>query len=92
MLCTDKTGTLTMDEVTLVQYIGMDGNPCLQLLRLAFANSFHQTGLKNLLVGDAQCGMFTAATAARSHQTSAAAASAVALLNAATCPLSRLPA
>lgn len=39
-----------MDEVTLVQYIGMSGTSCLQLLRLAFLNSFHQTGLKNLLV------------------------------------------
>jgi len=49
ILCTDKTGTLTQDRVVLEKHLDVLGNESHQVLRLAFLNSYHQTGLKNLL-------------------------------------------
>ena len=49
ILCTDKTGTLTEDEVVLERYIDVKGNEDLRILRHAFLNSYFQTGLKNLI-------------------------------------------
>ncbi len=49
ILCTDKTGTLTKDEVVLEKYMDVLGNESLRILRHAFLNSYFQTGLKNLI-------------------------------------------
>ena len=49
ILCTDKTGTLTEDEIVLEKYMDVSGNESLRVLRHAFLNSYFQTGLKNLI-------------------------------------------
>jgi Mg2+-importing ATPase len=49
VLCTDKTGTLTQDKVILERHIDANGGEDENVLELAWLNSFHQTGLKNLL-------------------------------------------
>ncbi|MBQ6126472.1 MAG: magnesium-translocating P-type ATPase [Erysipelotrichaceae bacterium] len=49
ILCTDKTGTLTQDEIILEKYLDPKGNEDLRVLRHAFLNSYFQTGLKNLM-------------------------------------------
>ncbi len=49
ILCTDKTGTLTMDQVTLMYSLDVHGNQDERVLRHAFLNSYYQTGLRNLM-------------------------------------------
>lgn len=49
VLCTDKTGTLTMDRIVLERHLNVLGNDDDEVLKWAYLNSFHQTGLKNLL-------------------------------------------
>ncbi len=49
ILCTDKTGTLTQDQVVLERYINLEGDDDEQVLQYAFLNSTYQSGLKNLL-------------------------------------------
>ena len=49
ILCTDKTGTLTEDEIVLEKYMDLEGNTDLRVLRHAYLNSYFQTGLKNLI-------------------------------------------
>ena len=49
VLCTDKTGTLTQDKIILEQHVNLNGDECEHVLELAYLNSYHQTGLKNLL-------------------------------------------
>ncbi|MET3132037.1 Mg2+-importing ATPase [Oxalobacteraceae bacterium GrIS 1.11] len=49
ILCTDKTGTLTQDRVILEKHIDIFGNDSAKVAEYAYLNSFHQTGLKNLL-------------------------------------------
>src|SRR5450631_249137 len=49
ILCTDKTGTLTQNKVILERHLDVHGKEDLQVLEYAWINSFHQTGLKNLL-------------------------------------------
>ena len=49
ILCTDKTGTLTEDEVILEKYMDVNGLESLRVLKHAFLNSYFQTGLKNLI-------------------------------------------
>ncbi|WP_425313220.1 magnesium-translocating P-type ATPase [Paenibacillus mangrovi] len=49
ILCTDKTGTLTQDKIILEKYMNVHGDEDLKVLEYAYLNSFHQTGLKNLL-------------------------------------------
>ncbi len=49
VLCTDKTGTLTMDEIILEKYCDVVRQENEDVLRHAYINSFYQTGLKNLL-------------------------------------------
>lgn len=49
ILCTDKTGTLTEDEIILEKYMDINGNESTRVLKHAFLNSFFQTGLKNLI-------------------------------------------
>lgn len=49
ILCTDKTGTLTQDEIVLEYPLDIHGDLNLSVLRRAYLNSYFQTGLKNLM-------------------------------------------
>lgn len=49
ILCTDKTGTLTEDKIKLVKYTDVFGKDDEIILRHAYLNSFHQTGIRNPL-------------------------------------------
>jgi Mg2+-importing ATPase len=49
VLCTDKTGTLTQDRIFLERHIDVWGDASPDVLEYAYLNSYHQTGLKNLL-------------------------------------------
>jgi Mg2+-importing ATPase len=49
ILCTDKTGTLTMDKIVLERHLNVYGHEDNEVMKWAYLNSFHQTGLKNLL-------------------------------------------
>jgi len=49
ILCTDKTGTLTMDKIVLERHLNVFGDEDDEVMKWAYLNSFHQTGLKNLL-------------------------------------------
>ncbi|MFR8232943.1 MAG: magnesium-translocating P-type ATPase [Clostridia bacterium] len=46
ILCTDKTGTLTEDNIVLEKYLDINGDEDLRVLKHAFLNSYFQTGLK----------------------------------------------
>lgn len=49
ILCTDKTGTLTQDKITLQKYINVMGEEDLEILKYAYLNSYYGTGIKNLV-------------------------------------------
>ena len=49
VLCTDKTGTLTQDQVVLEYHWNIDGQEDSRVLRHAYLNSYFQTGYKNLM-------------------------------------------
>ena len=49
VLCTDKTGTLTMDKIVLEKHLNVFGVEDEEVLKWAYLNSYHQTGLKNLM-------------------------------------------
>ncbi|MEG0640386.1 MAG: magnesium-translocating P-type ATPase [Clostridia bacterium] len=49
VLCTDKTGTLTQDQVVMLYSLDIHGNEDERVLRHAYINSALQTGLKNLM-------------------------------------------
>ena len=49
VLCTDKTGTLTLDKIVLEKYCDVVRKEDQGVLKLAYLNSFYQTGLKNIL-------------------------------------------
>lgn len=49
ILCTDKTGTLTLDNVILERHMDVLGHDDDRVLRHAYLNSYYQTGLKNLI-------------------------------------------
>jgi Mg2+-importing ATPase len=49
ILCTDKTGTLTMDHIILEKHCDVVLETDHTVLELAYLNSHFQTGLKNLL-------------------------------------------
>lgn len=49
ILCTDKTGTLTQDQVVLEYHLNIHGEEDTRVLRHAYLNSYFQTGYKNLM-------------------------------------------
>ncbi|WP_353097346.1 magnesium-translocating P-type ATPase [Tissierella praeacuta] len=49
ILCTDKTGTLTLDKIILETHLDVLGKENDRVLRHGYLNSYYQTGLKNLL-------------------------------------------
>lgn len=49
VLCTDKTGTLTQDRIILEQHLDVHGNTDPSVLKLAWVNSYYQSGMKNLM-------------------------------------------
>ena len=49
VLCTDKTGTLTQDRIVLSNFYAINLTNHPQVLQWAWLNSFHQSGVKNLM-------------------------------------------
>ena len=49
VLCVDKTGTLTGDQISLEYYMDVLGNECQHALDLAYLNSLYHTGVQNHL-------------------------------------------
>jgi len=49
VLCTDKTGTLTENAITLVLHVDMEGRDDEKVLLYSFLNSYYETGLKSPL-------------------------------------------
>jgi Mg2+-importing ATPase len=49
VLCTDKTGTLTLDKIVLERHLDLDGEASGEALEFGYLNSRFQTGLKNLM-------------------------------------------
>jgi Mg2+-importing ATPase len=49
VLCTDKTGTLTLDQVVLERHCDVALGESARVLALAYVNSHFQTGLKSVL-------------------------------------------
>jgi P-type Mg2+ transporter len=49
ILCTDKTGTLTENQITLVRHLDTEGNDSENVLLYSYINSFFDAGLKSPL-------------------------------------------
>ena len=49
VLCTDKTGTITQGKIVLEKHLDVNGADSERVLHFGYLNSFHHTGLKNLL-------------------------------------------
>lgn len=49
VLCSDKTGTLTENRVTVITHVDLDGNDSEKVLLYSVLNSRYQTGLRNPL-------------------------------------------
>ena len=49
ILCTDKTGTLTKNNIELQKYINVDGEDDDYVLKCAYVNSYLSTGYKNIV-------------------------------------------
>jgi len=49
VLCTDKTGTLTENKITLVLHVDVEKKNSEKVFLYSFLNSYHQTGLKSPL-------------------------------------------
>lgn len=49
VLCTDKTGTLTMDKIVLQRYLDINGEESKITLNYAYLNSAYSTGVKNAI-------------------------------------------
>jgi Mg2+-importing ATPase len=49
VLCTDKTGTLTADDIVLQRYLDAEGRQDRRILDYVYLNSYFSTGIKNLI-------------------------------------------
>ncbi len=49
VLCSDKTGTLTMNEIILERHVNVLGHEDEKVFMYGYINSFYQTGIRNLL-------------------------------------------
>jgi Mg2+-importing ATPase len=49
ILCTDKTGTLTLDKIVLERHLNVNSDEDEEVLKWAYLNSYHQTGLKSIM-------------------------------------------
>jgi Mg2+-importing ATPase len=49
VLCTDKTGTLTENKITLILHVDYEGKDDDKVLLYSYLNSYYQTGLKSPL-------------------------------------------
>ncbi|BAL25305.1 magnesium-translocating P-type ATPase [Azoarcus sp. KH32C] len=49
VLCTDKTGTLTEAKIRMERHVDAEGRSSERVLKLAYLNSFFESGLKNPL-------------------------------------------
>lgn len=49
VLCTDKTGTLTENNIVLQKYINVLGEEDINILKYAYLNSYFSTGIKNII-------------------------------------------
>ncbi len=49
ILCTDKTGTLTQDQITVIKHIDIFGNDSPAVLAAAYLNGYFETGIKSIL-------------------------------------------
>jgi Mg2+-importing ATPase len=49
VLCTDKTGTLTLDKIVLERHVDLNGDDSDEALEYGYLNSRFQTGLRNLM-------------------------------------------
>ena len=49
VLCTDKTGTLTLDKIVLERHVDLAGEDSDEALEWGYLNSRFQTGLRNLM-------------------------------------------
>ena len=49
VLCTDKTGTLTENSISLIMHVDFEGKDDDKVLLYSYLNSFYQTGLKSPL-------------------------------------------
>jgi Mg2+-importing ATPase len=49
VLCTDKTGTITLGRIILEKYLDVSGQSSQKVLEYGYLNSYFHTGLKNLM-------------------------------------------
>ncbi len=49
ILCTDKTGTLTEDRITVIKHIDIFGQDSESVFRDAYINGYFETGIKSIL-------------------------------------------
>lgn len=49
ILCTDKTGTLTQDKITVIKHVGPFGKTSNEVFENAYINGYFETGIKSLL-------------------------------------------
>jgi Mg2+-importing ATPase len=49
VLCTDKTGTITQGKIVLEKHLDVHGDPSDKVLQYGYLNSYHHSGLKNIL-------------------------------------------
>ena len=49
VLCTDKTGTITQGKIILEKHLDVRGEASARVLHYGYLNSYHHTGLKNIM-------------------------------------------
>jgi Mg2+-importing ATPase len=49
ILCTDKTGTLTEDQITVIKHVDIFGQDSDAVFESAYINGYFETGIKNIL-------------------------------------------